>query len=168
MRWSLVSFISAAINCKRRYTMFIFLPRGFLIFLSSCHPSFNWLVDKVRRRKDAKCCTCRSTMPEGKIFLPAKGFYIPPNQTFAIKRTFYFCLMKSCVSRKPFMSSIAVPPQSVSIAISAVLTIEDMDIIRNVPLILFSIFFFFFFFMSLLSSVHFYFLLGTHVIGVVV
>ena len=70
-------------------------------------------------------------MPEGKIFLTAKGYDIPPNQTFAIERTFYFCLMESCASRKPFMSSIAVTLQNVSIAISAALTKEDMDIIRQ-------------------------------------
>ena len=95
---------------------------------------------------DAKWCTCRSTMPEGKIFLSAKGYYIPPNQTFAIERTFYFCLMKSCVSRKPFMSSIAVPPQRVSIAISAALTKKIWLSSANVALILFSMFFFCFFF----------------------
>ena len=70
-------------------------------------------------------------MPEAKIFLSAKGSYIPRNQTFVIKRKFYFCLMKSCVSRKPFMLSIAVPPQSVIITSFTVLTEEDIDIIRQ-------------------------------------
>ena len=67
-------------------------------------------------------------MLEGKILLSAKGYYIPPNQTLAIERTFYFCLMKSCFSRKPFMSSIAVPPQGVIITSSTALTEEDIDI----------------------------------------
>ena len=70
-------------------------------------------------------------MPEAKIFLPAKGCYIPRNQTFVIKRTFYFCLMKSYVSRKPFTLSIAVPPQSVIITSFVALTEEDIDIIRQ-------------------------------------
>ena len=70
-------------------------------------------------------------MPEVKIFLSAKGCYIPPNQTFAIERLFYFCLMKSCVSRKPFMSSIIVPSQSVIMASSTALTEENIDIIRQ-------------------------------------
>ena len=104
----------------------------------------SWFVNKGSRRKGAKCCTCRSTMPEGKIFLSAIGYYIPPNETFAIEITIYFCLMKSCVSRKSFMSSIAVPPQSVCIASFAALTADDIDIISsaNVALILFSMFFF--------------------------
>ena len=91
----------------------------------------NWVVDKVRWRKHAKWCTCRSTMPERKIFLSAKGYYIPPNQTFATEKSFYFCLMKSCVSRKPFMLRTAVPPQSESTASFAALTKEDTDIIRQ-------------------------------------
>ena len=70
-------------------------------------------------------------MPEGKILLSAKGYYIPLNQTFAIERTFYFCLMKSCFSRKLFMSSIAVPPQGVIITSSTALAEEDIDISRQ-------------------------------------
>ena len=69
------------------------------------------------------------TITEGKIFLSPKGYYIPPNQTFAIERTFYFCLTKSFVLRKPLLSTIAVPPQSVSNASFATLTKEDIYII---------------------------------------
>ena len=68
-------------------------------------------------------------MPEGKIFLSLKGYHIPPNQTLAIDRIFYFCLMKSCVSRKPVISSRVVPRQRLSIAGFAALTEEDIHII---------------------------------------
>ena len=88
----------------------------------------NWLKDKVSRRKDSKCCTCWSTMPKRKTFLSAKG-YILPKQTFAIERTFYFCLMKSCILRKYFMSSIAVLPQRMNIASFEAFTKEDINII---------------------------------------
>ena len=70
-------------------------------------------------------------MPKGKILLSVRGYYIPPKQTFAIERTFCFCLMKSCFSRKLFMSSIAVPPQGVIITSSTALTEEDTDISRQ-------------------------------------
>ena len=88
----------------------------------------NWAVDKVSRRKYAKCCTCQERLQKERSLSP-KGYYIPPNQTFAIERTFYFCLTKSFVLRKPFLSTIAVPPQSVSNASFATLTKEDIDII---------------------------------------
>ena len=91
----------------------------------------NWLVDKVSRRKDEECCTYPSTIPEVKLSLSAIGYYITPKRTFAIERTFYFCLMKSCVSRTYFMLSIAIPPPSVSIASFTALTEKHIDIIRQ-------------------------------------
>ena len=98
-------------------------------------------------------------MPKRKTFLSAKG-YILPKQTFAIERTFYFCLMKSCILRKYFMSSIAVLPQRMNIASFEAFTKEDINIICQCG---FNIvkdvccFFCFFFFMSLVSSVRFHF-----------
>ena len=40
--------------------------------------SQKWYVVKLVTRKGAKCCTCGSTMPEGKVYIYVKGLYIPP------------------------------------------------------------------------------------------
>ena len=52
LSWLLVNFILAAIICKIiffrgivwQYTLLIFLPLTFLIFLGSCHPSVKYLL----------------------------------------------------------------------------------------------------------------------------
>ena len=54
-----------------------------------------------------------------------------PSQRLEASGFSFFCLMKSCVSRKLFMSRLAVPHQSVSIASFTALTEEDIDIIRQ-------------------------------------
>ena len=71
-----------------------------------------WIVEKVTKRMTSRCCSCKSTMPEGKLYLKVNGYYIPINQTFAVERSFFFCTLKQCVSKKPFMSNIVVPPKA--------------------------------------------------------
>ena len=86
-----------------------------------------WIVEKVTKRMTSRCCSCKSTMPEGKLYLKVNGYYIPINQTFAVERSFFFCTLKQCVSKKPFMSNIVVPPKKITL--SENLCQEDIDII---------------------------------------
>ena len=76
-----------------------------------------WFVDKIDVRKNAKCCSCKSTMPIGKYFIFVNGLYIPRKQNFAIDRTFYFCALPACIQRKPYMSNINHHYQSVKLQI---------------------------------------------------
>ena len=48
-----------------------------------------WKLNKLQDRKNAKYATCKATMPPGKIFVEVNALYIPPNQSFAVNRTFY-------------------------------------------------------------------------------
>ena len=71
-----------------------------------------WFVDKIDVRKNAKCFSCKSTMPIRKYFIFVNGLYIPRNQNFAIDRTFYFCALPACIQRKPYQISISQTPNS--------------------------------------------------------
>lgn len=70
------------------------------IFEKAKPTSQKWYAEKLITRKEAKCCTCGSTMPEGKMYIYVSGFYIPPRQLFAVQRMFYLCAMVSCVEKK--------------------------------------------------------------------
>ena len=63
-----------------------------------------WYAGKLLVRKDAKCCACGATMPEGKVYIFVTGLYVPKDQTFSVERTFYFCAQLACINKKPFMS----------------------------------------------------------------
>ena len=98
---------------------------------SSNTKSQTWYANKLVVRKDAKCCTCRSTMPAGKIYVYVNGLYVPPNQNFSTNRTFYFCAQPSCLAKKPFMSNIKVPPKEVTNPNDSNLLISDINIMKN-------------------------------------
>ena len=74
-------------------------------------------------------------------FLPAKVYYIPPNQTFANEKKILFLFNEILHLKKAFHFSIAVLSQSVSITSFAALTEENVDITRQHGFILFSMFF---------------------------
>ena len=67
-----------------------------------------WKLNKLQDRKNAKYATCKATMPPGKIFVEVNALYIPPNQSFAVNRTFYFCSSFHCLKKVP-SSSIVTP-----------------------------------------------------------
>ena len=69
-----------------------------------------WYVDKLLTRKEAKCCTCSSTMSAETLYVFVNGLYIFPGQHFAKERTFYFCALMKCLGKKPYMNNLQVPP----------------------------------------------------------
>ena len=98
---------------------------------SSYRKSQTWYANKLVVRKDAKCCTCRATMPAGKIYVYVNGLYVPPNQNFSTNRTFYFCAQPNCLAKKPFMSNIKVPPKEVTNPNDSNLLLSDINIMKN-------------------------------------
>ena len=88
----------------------------------------NWAEDKVSRRKDAKYCTCQERLQKQRSFCLQKAIIFYQTKLLQLKEH-SICLTKSFALRKPFLSTIAVPPQSVSNASFATLTKEDIDII---------------------------------------
>ena len=116
----------------------------------------NWLVDKNKQKKGQDSKMPKQDARRKDLSVSERQYNIPPNQTFAIKRAFYFCLMKSCISRKRFRPSIPIPPQSVGIVSFETLTEEDTDIIHKCG---FNIVYHFFFHV-LSFFFHFYLLLG--------
>ena len=91
-----------------------------------------WKINKSNVKKNAKCSTCKSTMPAGKMFVEVDGLYIPKNQTFAVDRKFYFCALFSCL--KKVNASNIVPPTSNSIfmiADESGISIEEMEILKT-------------------------------------
>ena len=60
-----------------------------------------WYVDELPMRKEANCCTCPST-------IPAEKLYIPSGQHFAKERTFYFCALMKCFGKTPYMNNVYV------------------------------------------------------------
>ena len=98
---------------------------------SSHTNSQTWYADKLVVRKDAKFGTCRATMPAGKIYVYVNGLYVPPNQNFSTKRTFYFCAQPYCLAKKPFMSNIKVPPKEVYNPNDSNLLISDINIMKT-------------------------------------
>ena len=57
-------------------------------------------VNKLLTRKEAKCCTCSSTIAAGKLYVFINGFYILPDQRFAMEK-------------KPYISNLRVPPVTI-------------------------------------------------------
>ena len=78
-------------------------------------PKQIWKVARGEARVNASCCTCKSTMPAGKIHIVVNGLYIPRNQKFTVSRQFYFCADPRCIAVKPFASNIQTPPSEVNI-----------------------------------------------------
>ena len=69
------------------------------IFEARSVKEFVWELEKSNERRNAKCSTCKATMPPGKIFFHVKGLFIPPNQAFSVDRRFYFCASFRCVKK---------------------------------------------------------------------
>ena len=69
-----------------------------------------WYMDKLMTRKEAKCCTCSSKMPVGKLHIFVYGLYIPPGQHFAKEHTFYFCSLMKYFEKKTYKSNLQIPP----------------------------------------------------------
>ena len=90
-----------------------------------------WKVAKREARLNASCCTCKSTMPGGKIYIVVNGLYIPRNQKFAVSRQFYFCADPRCIAIKPFASNIQTPPSEVHIMPDSQLSSEDICLLRQ-------------------------------------
>ena len=51
----------------------------------------HWKLDKIKVRRNVRCSNaqCKATMPVGKLLVTVEGWYIPPNQKFAVERKFY-------------------------------------------------------------------------------
>ncbi len=75
--------------------------------------------------------TCKSTMPEGKIFITVTGLYILRNQRFAVDRQFYFCADPRCIRIKPFASNLQTPPREIKIQSGSQLTREDVSLLQH-------------------------------------
>ena len=84
-----------------------------------------WKINKSNVNKNAKCSTCKSKMPAGKMFVEVDGLNIPKKQTFAVIRKFYFCALFSCL--KKVNRSNIVPPNSNTIFMIA----EESDLTRE-------------------------------------
>ena len=99
----------------------------------------NWAVDKVSRRKDAKYCTCQERLQKQRSFCLQKAIIFYQTKLLQLKEH-SICLTKSFALRKPFLSTIAVPPQSVNNASFATLKISISSV--NAALIFFKMFFY--------------------------
>jgi predicted nucleic acid-binding Zn finger protein len=94
-------------------------------------PKQIWKVAKRETRVNASCCTCKSTMPGGKIYIVVNGLYIPRNQKFAVSHQFYFCADLRCVAIKPFASNIETPPREILQDSQLQLSSEDICLLRS-------------------------------------
>lgn len=54
-------------------------------------PEQVWKAMECDVQINTSCCTCKSRMPGGKIYIIANGLYIPRHQKFAVSRQFYIC-----------------------------------------------------------------------------
>ena len=61
--------------------------------LDSKSHKLTWKVGKIRGKSTARCATngCKASMLEHKMYVETDGWFIPPNQKFAVERKFYFC-----------------------------------------------------------------------------
>ena len=76
-------------------------------------PKQIWKVGKSDQHVKATCCSCKSTMPAGKIFTTVSGLYIPRGQRFAVDRQYFFCADLECIAKKPLASNLATPPTNI-------------------------------------------------------
>jgi predicted nucleic acid-binding Zn finger protein len=97
----------------------------------SCEPQQVWHVAKKNERLRASCCSCKSAMLAGKLFVCVKGLYIPRGQRFATPRQFYFCADLHCLSQKPFASNLVVPPTVISVGPNSELSPADVALIES-------------------------------------
>ena len=119
---------------KTQHTILLTPQEMELIFKSkkkNTEPEHIWNVARGEARVNASCCTCKSTMPAGKIHIVVNGLYIPRNQKFAISRQFYFCADPRCIAIKPFASNIQTPPSEVNIMRDSQLSSEDICLLRH-------------------------------------
>jgi hypothetical protein len=95
----------------------------------------HWTGAGMESRKtwnpSSSCCTCKSTMPGGKINIVVNGLYIPHNQKFAVSCQFYFCTDPRCIAIKPFASNIQTPPSEINILQDSQLSSEDICLLLN-------------------------------------
>lgn len=90
----------------------------------------HWFVKRLLTRKKACCCSCKATMPEGKISVMVDGLFIPDKQRFAVVRTFYFCCDVRCTSKRPMRSNL-LRPQNLMVSEDSHLSSSDMDLIKT-------------------------------------
>ena len=65
------------------------------------------------------------------MFVETDGWFISPNQKFAVGRKFYFCAMFKCLNAVP-RSTVVAPTKDVIFEIipGADLTADDIDLLR--------------------------------------
>ena len=97
----------------------------------SSEPEQLWYIEKRNERLKASCCSCKSTMPPGKIFVYVKGLYIPRGKRFAIIRQFYFCADLNCLTKKPLASNLHVPPNVITVRADSQLSPADIALVRS-------------------------------------
>ena len=130
---SSASSTSSSANTKTGGSSFT-LSEAEQLSIFESNSSFNkiqqWFADKLVVRKDASCCACGATMPAGKPYVFVKGLYIPRNQFFATSRTYYFCAIPTCLSKKPIGSNLSVPPTEVNVTSTTNLLSSDITNIQ--------------------------------------
>ena len=95
------------------------------------HANHNkWKVNKLSNRKDAKCVTCNTPMPAGKIFAEVTALYIPRNQNFAVERIFYYCASFSCM-KKGTSSNVITPTRDTLFILNGDLSAEDVILLQG-------------------------------------
>lgn len=94
-------------------------------------PVQTWEAAKSEQRVKASCCSCKSIMPAGKLFISVHGLYIPRGQRFAVSRQFYFCADLQCVQKKPFASNLKTPPNVIKIQAGSLLSSEDISLLQS-------------------------------------
>ena len=99
--------------------------------LDSKSHKLTWKVGKVRGKSTARCATngCKASMLEHKMYVETDGWFIPPNQKFAVERKFYFCASVLCLKSVP-RSTVVTPTKDVIFEIipGSDLTSDDKDL----------------------------------------
>ena len=100
--------------------------------LDSKSKALTWRIGKLKTGKTtARCATCKAAMLEHKVFVQTDGWFIPPNQKFAVERKFYFCATFKCLNAVS-RSTVVAPTKDVIFEIipGADLTADDIDLLR--------------------------------------
>lgn len=78
-----------------------------------------WHVDKMLRHSTAKCACCtRIQMLPGVLHVKVSGLWIPRGRRAAIERMFYLCAHPNCLTRKPPLSNLRVPPSEIHVSVN--------------------------------------------------
>lgn len=83
---------------------------------------------------------CQNQFSAGDICISVEGLYIPPNETadgrsFAVERTFRFCVRKECINTQPKQSNLIVPPMTVMLPENVNFTPNEYQNLMNEEII---------------------------------